>query len=67
MNLVESPDEKAGDDDEKDAGQQLQEEAIEPDIELVEKPVMCQTKLAPLRRRSLRSWTSYTSLRSWRS
>jgi hypothetical protein len=33
--LYESPAEEAGDDGQEDAGDQLQEEAVEPDIEFV--------------------------------
>ena len=47
-NLVESSDEEAGDDGEEGAGDQLQEEAVEPDIELVQHAVVGHSKWTPL-------------------
>ena len=45
---VESPDEEAGDDGEEGAGDQLQEEAVEPDIQFVQKTIVWFSKWTPL-------------------
>ena len=46
--LAEGSDEQAGHDGEKGAGDQLQEEAVEPDIELVQQEVIGLSKRTPL-------------------
>ena len=40
IHLDQGPDEQAGDDGEEGAGDQLQEEAVEPDIQFVQQAVM---------------------------
>ena len=46
--LNQGPDEETGDDGEEGAGDQLQEEAVEPDIELVQQEVIGLSKRTPL-------------------
>ena len=48
VHLNQGPDEEAGDDGEEDAGDQLQEEAVEPDIYFVEQSTLRLCQCTPL-------------------
>ena len=49
FHLDQGPDEEAGDDGEEGAGNQLQEEAVEPHIKFVQKAVMRLRQRTPLK------------------
>ena len=48
VHLDQGPDQEAGDDGEEDAGDQLQEEAVEPDIYFVEQSTLRLCQCTPL-------------------